>query len=118
MTKFRWGDDVAYNDSAKRKWHNRARRQLKAVAVALGLPEGSYDLRSNKAGPAVSGEVTLHGENIYVQASQSVMGERHGILIRTVKGRKDYTGGINHFAPLAALDDPRDLANYIKPLID
>jgi len=54
---------------------------------------------------AVSGEVTLHHEQLYVQICQPATGCDSGILIRTCRGRKDYTGGRNHFAPLSLLDD-------------
>lgn len=53
---------VAYDPAAKRLFHSRARSQLRCLATALGLPPGSYDLRSNPAGIAVSGEITLHTE--------------------------------------------------------
>src|SRR5437879_4764133 len=91
---------VAYDAEAKRAFHSRARRQLRLLADALGLPPGSYDLRSNPAGIAVSGEATLHGDRHYVQASQSAMGHAYGILFRTCRGRKDYHGGPNNFASL------------------
>jgi hypothetical protein len=49
---------VAYDDNAKEAFHRNARRQLKLLAAALGLPTGAFDLRSNKGGIAVSGEIT------------------------------------------------------------
>ena len=89
-------------------------REQAVLAEVLGLPEGSYDLRSNKGGIAVSGEVTLHGENVYIQASQPVAGSpATGLLIRSCDGRRDFTGGPNHFASLAALDSPKGLADYV-----
>ena len=62
-------------------------------------------MRSNRGGVAVSGEVTLHGQNLYVQICQPATGHDSGILIRTCEGRKDYTGGANNFAPLSLLDN-------------
>jgi len=105
---------VAYDDAAKRAFHSKARRQLKLLAEALGLPSGSYDLRSNQGGIAVSGEITLHADRLYVQASQSAMGHDTGILFRTCRGRKDYYGGPNNFASLDLLNRPEDLARRIK----
>ena len=105
---------VAYDDAAKRAFHSKARRQLKLLAEALGLPSGSYDLRSNQGGIAVSGEITLHADRLYVQASQSAMGHDTGILFRTCRGRKDYYGGANNFASLDLLNRPEDLARRIK----
>jgi len=39
---------IAYDDEAKRLFYLRAHRQLRCIADALGLPPGSYDLRSNQ----------------------------------------------------------------------
>jgi hypothetical protein len=105
---------VAYDAEAKRLFHSRARSQLRRIATALGLEPGSYDLRSNQAGIAVSGEITLHGDHFYVQVSQSAMGYHSGVLFRTCKGRKDYVGGPNNFASLDLLNRPGELAHWIR----
>jgi hypothetical protein len=84
------------------------------LGQALGFPTGSYDLRSNPAGIAVSGEITLHAEQLYVQVSQPCMGCDTGILFRRCSGRKDYVGGHNNFASLDLLHDPRLLAQRIR----
>ena len=104
---------VAYDDAAKRRFHGRARSQLRQLAAALRLAVGSYDLRSNWGGIAVSGEITLHSDRLYVQVSQSVMGHDTGILYRTCNGRKDYVGGPNNFASLDLLNRPEALASRI-----
>src|SRR3546814_14054234 len=67
---------------------------------ALDFAPASFDLRSNQGGIAVSGEITLHHEHVYVQVCQPATGADSGILIRSCKGRRDYTGGPNNFAPL------------------
>lgn len=105
---------VAYNPEAKRLFHSRARRQLRLLAVALGLAPGAYDLRSNAGGIAVSGEVTLHADRLYVQACQPATGHDTGVLFRTCAGRKDYLGGRNHFASLDLLHRPDELARRIR----
>jgi hypothetical protein len=109
---------VAYNEERKLQFHRIARRQLSLLAKALALPPGSFDLRSNKAGIAVSGEITLHGEHIYVQASQPFGGFDTGILIRTCKGRKDYVGGPNNFASLGLLHEPEKLARMVRTVMN
>jgi len=111
---FDFRTSVAYDDRAKRLFHSRARSQLRRLATELSLQPGSYDLRSNQGGIAVSGEITLHSERLYVQAAQSVMGHDNGILFRTCKGRKDYVGGPNNFAPLDLLNRPEELARRIR----
>lgn len=105
---------VAYDDDAKRLFHRRCRQQLKLLADALGLTPGSYDLRSNQGGSAVSGEITLHGASLYVQACQPATGSHIGLMYRTCQGRADYTGGPNYFASLDLLNDPETLARHIR----
>jgi len=110
---FNFRAPVAYDDAAKRRFHFCARSRLRRLATVLGLEPGSYDLRSNLAGIAVSGEITLHSDRLYVQVSQSVMGH-DSILFRTCKGRKDYCGGPNNFASLDLLNRSDDLARRIR----
>lgn len=120
MAKFDWRKTVTYDDAAKKAFHSAAGRQLRKLAAELGFSKESFDLRSNKAGPAVSGEITLHHEDLYVQVSQSTMGPEKSILIRTCEGRKDYSGGRNHFAPIDWLDDDgiHLLANFCRQVME
>ena len=112
--EFDFRKSVAYDAEAKRLFHSRTKSQLRRIATALGLEPASYDLRSNQAGIAVSGEITLHGDRLYVQVSQSAMGHHSGVLFRTCKGRKDYVGGPNNFASLDLLNRPDELAHWIR----
>ncbi len=112
-----WSKDCAYDEAQKRCFHTAARARLPQLAAELRMLSGSYDLRSNKAGVAVSGEITLHHEAVYIQVSQSVLGGGMGILIRTCRGRRDYTGGRNGWAPLALLDDVRALAARVRAVV-
>ena len=105
---------VAYDPEAKRLFHMHAHRQLLALAAALGFPPCGFDLRSNPAGIAVSGEVTLHADRLYVQVSQSALGTDTGILFRSCEGRRDYVGGRNNFASLDLLHRPAELAALIR----
>ena len=93
----------------KEAFHREYRKALKAFAKRLGLPEGSYEVRSNKGGPAVLGEVTLHADTLYMQVHRSFTGEGIQVLYRSCKGRKDYSGGCNNYMPVAALDNERGL---------
>lgn len=113
---FQWDKSCSYDEQQKRRFHSTARSRLKKLAAALELPPGSYEVRSNKAGIAISGEITLHHDRLYVQVGQFAMSSGHGILIRTCKGRKDFTGGLNHFLPLANLDDIPALAAAIHAI--
>jgi hypothetical protein len=113
-TAFDFRKRVAYDDDAKRLFHHNARRQLRLLADALGLAPGAYDLRNNNGGIAVSGEITMHADHLYVQACQPATGHDSGVLFRTCEGRKDYTGGRNNFASLDLLNDPERLARTIR----
>jgi len=66
---------------------------------------------------AVSGEVTLHHDRVYIQVSQPSTGHDSGILIRRCNGRKDYTGERNHFASLSLLDDLTALASRVNAAV-
>ena len=112
-----WYIPCAYNDAQKRSFHAAGRARLRALATTLELKPGSFDVRSNLAGIAISGEVILHGQNLYVQICQPAAGADTGILIRTCKGRWDYTGGHNHFAPLSCLDDIPALAERCRSVL-
>lgn len=57
---FDWNRSCSYDEQHKRRFHTIARSRLKKLAAELNLPSGCFDLRSNKAGIAVSGEITLH----------------------------------------------------------
>lgn len=113
-TAFDFRKRVAYDDDAKRLFHQHARRQLCLLADALGLAPGAYDLRNNNGGLAVSGEITMHSETICVQACQPATGHDSGLMFRTCQGRKDYTGGRNNFALLDLLNDLGQLARTIR----
>jgi len=103
-----------YEESpVKRKFARKAKKQLKIVAELLGLSPNQYDLRFNPGGPAVSGEITLHTDWIYIQVSKDCS---LGILVRTCRHRKDYTGGPNHWLPLSLLDDPAALLYRLQAL--
>lgn len=101
-------DAFTVGDERKLSLHRSTAAALRKLAAALELPKGSYEIRSNKAGPACSGEVTLHGDAIYVQA-----GGLMGVLVRTVKSRKDCSGGANHFFDPGELLNPTRFAEKI-----
>lgn len=113
-SRFDFRQRVAYDPERKRPFHRHGRRQLHLLADVLGLSEETYDLRSNEGGIAVSGEVTLHADRLYVQVSQPATRADTGILFRTCEGRRDYTGGRNNFASLDLLHRPEELADLIR----
>lgn len=114
MAKFDWAKRCSYDVVQKRAFHREASKVLRALAGELGFEKDSFDLRSNQGGIAVSGEITLHHNDVYVQISQSAIGSDKGVMVRTCEGRKDYTGGQNYFLTYAALDDVPGLATVIR----
>jgi hypothetical protein len=112
-----WYTRCAYDPEAKQRFHTAARARLRHLAVYLGFAPDGFDLRCNAGGVAVSGEITLHHSTVYIQVSQSSLGPENGILIRTCEGRRDYTGGRNHFAPLRLLDDTKALAAQVRAVM-
>lgn len=98
----------------KKAFHREGKKVLRKLTALMGLKKGEFDVRSNMAGIACSGEVTLHSERLYMQINQTIMGPQSAILMRSCEGRKDYTGGMNHFAPITALADLEDFALYLE----
>src|SRR3546814_10572374 len=87
---------------------------MRRLADALALDEGSFDIRSNKGGPAVSGEVTLHGEDVWVQLSLGLSGPDREVCFRKVQGRDDHLGDRNCWASIRELVDPGRFAARIR----
>ena len=96
------------NPEVKKTFHRLARSVLKQLANDLRLAKGSYEIRSNMGGIAVSGEITLHSESLYVQISQwswttPSRDTVTSVLFRSCKGRKDYVGDRNNFCSVTDL---------------
>ena len=83
---------ASYNEDAKSKFKKAAMKYLRELAKALELKTDSFDIRFNAGGIAVSGDATLHHEKFYFTIGEV------GVMWRTCKGRKDYTGGGNRWA--------------------
>ena len=86
--------NLGYTD-LKPEFHQKAKKVLRHVAEQLGLKKGEFNIRSNMGGIAVSGEVTLHANDIYIQMDAWNMGGK--FMFRSCKGQRDYTGGTNNW---------------------
>jgi hypothetical protein len=117
-----------YSDEAqalKDEAHRLAKALLKDLAEnILKLPKSAYEIRSNKAGVAISGEVTLHTDplpncqrGVYVQIGQ-MAGHAFPVLYRSCKDRKDYVGGANNFAAVGEMfsADPSKRREFLEKL--
>ncbi len=108
------GTNLGYNAEAKAEFHDKASGILYSLALALGYTGPEFEVRHNQGGIAVSGEITLHSETLYVQLSQTCLGPDWGFMWRTVKSRKDYTGGPNQWAKWEELLDIEKLARKME----
>jgi hypothetical protein len=92
-----------YGDTnQKQTFHRSATIWLNKLAKELGLSK--FDVRSNQGGPAVSGQVTLHGNKVYVQVSEWCAGKAGlSILYRECDGMRDYYGKDNHVVRMETL---------------
>lgn len=107
---------VQNDESLKSVFHHQAQLRLRELAAKLGLEKGQFEIRSNKGGVAVSGEITLHTDTMYIQVSQSCMGASCGVLIRRCKNRQDFAGGQNNFLSLDYLNRLDALADKVKQI--
>lgn len=105
---------VGYDSDAKAAFHSEGRKAMTRLATALGLQRGRFQVRSNMAGIAVSGEIILHTDDFYIQLELSCMGPGSEVMFRSCVDRKDYVGGRNHFASIQELIEPVRLAERIR----
>lgn len=109
-----WRKPCSYNPEQKIIFHRGAKCRLRLLAKQLNFDKQDYEIRSNQGGIAVSGEVILHHENVYIHVSLGSL----GILIRQCDGRKDFTGGPNTWLPLHELDsDLTKLVAHVKKIL-
>lgn len=105
-----WRKDLnGYTEAAqtnKDRAHFLASAILRDLAKnGLGLDKSQFEVRSNQAGPAISGEVTLHTDifapkgGIYIQIGSPIADDKN-VLYRSCTGRKDYTGGRNNWTSI------------------
>ena len=110
-----WSQPCAYDGAQKSSFHATGRSRLRRLAAALELRAGTYAIRSNMGGIAVSGEVTLRTPTLYVQLCQPATGHDTGLMARSCSsGRDPSLGDRTQFLPLAALDDIAALATAVR----
>lgn len=100
--------------AARRPLFKEGRKAMTRLAQALGLKRDEFQIRSNMAGVACSGEIILHAAHLYIQFDLGCMGPGREVMFRSCKGREDYVGGRNHFASVAELIEPIRLAERIR----
>lgn len=80
--------------SRKRRFQRRGMAFLREVGKHLPKSHGPVEVRWNRGGPEVSGDLILHTDRVYLWIDPTLAGAALGYY-RSVKGRKDYTGGQN-----------------------
>lgn len=97
-----WWGNLVRGHGAKHEFKTFGERILRRLAKDLALAKGTYTIRFNAAGPAVSGEATLHAERVYVCVGA---GRDLGVLYRPCEGRSDIVGGANRWYRYEDLTD-------------
>ena len=96
-----YGENECGPNGAEKEFLSKSAAFLRTLGKDLDLKE--MQVRTNPAGIAVSGDVTLHGmwndgSGIYFQINQPAR-PFNSFLYRSVKHMKDYTGGPNQWLP-------------------
>ncbi len=108
----------SYHEENKQEYKRLSLKLLRALAKDLGLEPAARDIRYNPGGIAVSGDSTLHADHLYVTFNMDGFGL--GVLVRTCRHRKDYTGGPNRwfsFERLKSTGIP-GLAAFAREVLD
>jgi hypothetical protein len=111
--------DGHMNDGALKETFGRTgKAALKELAQYLGLNE--YKVDFNKAGVAVSGDLTLMGmfepeKGIYISFNKD--GFSNGVLYRTISHMKDYTGGGNNYFSETEFATPETIKEKVYRLV-
>jgi hypothetical protein len=124
------GDTMVVRDSYegwdlrnKAAWHRKMASYLRGLAKELGLKPGTFKVRSNEAGPAILGEVTLHADTFYIQVGGSLFDNEHlpkesaQLMYRSCNGQKDYTGGQNQWMTYATLADKQRVLEILRRFV-
>jgi hypothetical protein len=108
------GKDLSYDYVGKKLFHKLGKSVLRDIAKELGYVKGNFEIRSNKGGDAVSGDVILHANNLYINLSQSSF-IGNVFMYRSCKGMTDYCGGTNHWMKFETLlDFPKAIEEFRK----
>lgn len=101
--------NLSYAHGNKREFMLAGKAVAKLIAERLGMKAGEYELRWNEGGIAVSGDVGLFSDWIYIDFSKSFVDQGGSFMYRATAPRKvdqfdrrkrvrwDYTGGRNRW---------------------
>ena len=108
------GDSECGPGNLKNEYKKLGRRILKYIAEKMALTPDQYDIRWNPGGIACSGDSTLHTDKVYVALHDNC--GSGWFYWRTVKGRRDFTGGPNQIVRWDDFCEPEGMVNLIRVL--
>lgn len=102
----------------KKKFEATGKKAMKELASLLGMVD--FDIGFNRAGMACSGDLRLmgfdrDGRGVYFLMNKDFT-SAFGVLYRTIKHMKDFTGGRNHYFPFEELKTPELIRKRISEL--
>lgn len=106
--------ELSYNAANKKAFHAEAKKVLRQVAKKMDLSTGDFDIKSNQAGVAVSGEIHLHTDGLYITISGPIFMDKTEIMYRQCNGRKESTGGANQWVCLSRLLDDDIIRRFVQ----
>lgn len=114
-------EDLRYNEEGKQRFSRVGKKAMKELAEILELDP--YDINFNKGGIAVSGDLRLMGmingeTGIYISMNKDFPYMTWGgVLIRSIKHMKDYTGGSNNYIRFEDIDNPDEFLRFKRRLV-
>lgn len=105
---------VAHDEMAKRAFHREGSAALRRLADALGLCDDRYSLIARRGSEAQSGEIILHGEELWVRLSLDVVFPGQEVTYRRVRGRDDHWGDRDRVSAVIDLLDPERFAARLR----
>ena len=111
-------EDENADGSVKQAFKTLGKKAFKELAAYLGLTQ--VDVHFNPGGPAVSGDLILMGmftpdKGVYISLNKD--GMRSGVLYRSIKNMKDYSGGSNNYFPEGDLNHPEEIKEKVDRLL-
>lgn len=103
-----------YQDGPKKEFHRLGHKLAVSLARGMGLKPDQYEIRHMEGGIAVTGEIVLHSDSIYIQLSDV----EFGMLYRKVKNRKDYTGERNCWMPWRQFADLGSVIGHLRDFLN
>lgn len=109
-------EDLRYNDEEKKRFSRIGKKAMRELAEILELDP--YDIDFNKGGIAVSGDLRLMGMingeiGIYISMNKNFPYMTWGgVLIRSIKHMKDYTGGSNNYIKFEDIDNTDEFLRF------